>query len=144
MRKLMLLLVVLLATPLFAADAPSAGSEDAAIRAAIDHYFQGHATGLGEHYRKVFHPESKLFFVRDGKVATRTSEEYINGAPGKPADDEAQRKRRIDWIDVAGDAAVVKITLTYPAVTFTDYMSLLKVDGEWKIVNKLFHADRKK
>ncbi|HYC59027.1 MAG TPA: nuclear transport factor 2 family protein, partial [Thermoanaerobaculia bacterium] len=87
---------------------------------------------------------SKLFFTREGKIAQRTSEEYISGAPGKPAADEAQRKRTIDWIDVTGDAAVAKITLTYPAVTFTDYMSLLKVDGEWKIVNKLFHADRKK
>lgn len=138
------MLLLLLATPLFAADGPSAGSEDAAIRAAIEHYFQGHATGVGDHFRKVFHPESKLFFVREGKVTTRTSEEYINGASGKPAADEAQRQRRIDWIDVAGDAAMVKITLTYPAVTFTDYMSMLKVDGEWKIVNKLFHAERKK
>jgi hypothetical protein len=25
----------------------------------------------------------------------------------------------------------------------TDYMSLLKVDGEWKIVNKLFNAEPK-
>jgi hypothetical protein len=39
---------------------------------------------------------------------------------------------------------VAKLTLTYPAVTFTDYMALLKIDGEWKLVNKMFHADRKK
>jgi hypothetical protein len=38
----------------------------------------------------------------------------------------------------------VKITLAYPSATLTDYMALLKVDGEWKIVNKIFHADRKK
>ena len=39
-------------------------------------------------------------------------------------------------------ALVAKITLEYPGVTFTDYMSLVKVDGEWKIVNKTFHANR--
>lgn len=136
-------LLLLFVTPLMAGG-PSAGAEDAAVRAAIEHYFQGHATGDGAHFRKVFHPDSKLFFTREGKVAQRTSEEYISGASGKPAADEAQRKRTIDWIDVTGDAAVAKITLTYPAVTFTDYMSLLKVDGQWVIVNKLFHADRKK
>jgi hypothetical protein len=144
MRNLFTLaLLLLFVTPLMA-EGPSAGAEDAAVRAAIEHYFQGHATGDGAHFRKVFHPESKLVFVREGKYAQRTSEEYISGSSGKPAADEAQRKRAIDWIDVTGDTAVVKLTLTYPAVTFTDYMALLKIDGEWKIVNKMFHADRRK
>ena len=144
MRNLLtLFLLLLFVTPLWAEGA-SAGAEDAAVRAAIEHYFQGHATGDGAHFRKVFHPESKLFFIRDGKFAQRTSEEYIAGAPGKPAEDEAQRKRTIDWIDVTGDTAVAKLTLTYPAATFTDYIALLKIEGEWKIVNKTFHADRKK
>ena len=129
---------------MFAQQAPSAGAEDAAVRAAIEHYFRGHATGDGANYRNVFHPESKLFFVRDGKFMQWTSEEYIGRASGKPAADEAQRKRRIDWIDVTGDAAVAKLTLVYPEVTFTDYMSLLKIDGTWKIVNKTFHSERKK
>ncbi|HEX2062523.1 MAG TPA: nuclear transport factor 2 family protein, partial [Thermoanaerobaculia bacterium] len=142
MRKLMLLSMLLLAAaPLFA-QGPSAGAEEAAVRAAIEHYMRGHATGDGSHHRKVFHPEAKLFFMRDGKFSQRTSEEYIAGHKGTPAADEAQRQRRIDWIDVTGDAAVAKLTLTYPEVTFTDYMSLLKIDGEWRIVNKTFHADR--
>lgn len=144
MRKLMLLSMLLLAaTPLFAGG-PSAGAEDAAVRAAIEHYMRGHATGDGAHHRKVFHPEAKLFFLRDGKFSQRTSEEYIAGHKGTPPADEAQRRRTIDWIDVTGDAAVAKLTLTYPEVTFTDYMSLLKIDGEWRIVNKTFHADRRK
>jgi len=33
--------------------------------------------------------------------------------------------------------------LDYPAVKFTDYMTLLKIDGEWKIINKTFYADAK-
>ncbi|HYH05425.1 MAG TPA: nuclear transport factor 2 family protein [Thermoanaerobaculia bacterium] len=148
MRKLMLLSMLLFAaaTPFvqLSAQGPSAGTEDAAVRAAIEHYMRGHATGDGAHHRKVFHPESKLFFVREGKFSQRTSEEYIAGHKGTPPADEAQRQRRIDWIDVTGDAAVAKLTLTYPEVTFTDYMSLLKIDGEWKIVNKTFHADRRK
>jgi hypothetical protein len=118
-------------------------SEEAAVRAAIEHYFQGHATGQGEHFRKVFHTDSKLFFIRDGKVTQWTAEEYISRASGKPAPDEAQRKRRIDSVDVAGDAAFVKLTLDYPSVVFTDYMSMLKIDGKWMIVNKTFHARRK-
>jgi hypothetical protein len=140
---IVLLSLVLTTLPLLA-QAPSAGAEDAAVRAAIEHYFRGHATGDGANHRRVFHPESKLFFMRDGKFASRTSEEYIAGSRGTPPADEAQRKRTIEWIDVTGDAAVAKLRLDYPEVTFTDYMSLLKIDGEWKIVNKTFYADRKK
>jgi hypothetical protein len=136
-------LVVL--TLLFVTRAPASAqeSEEAAVREAIQHYFQGHATGQGEHFRKVFHPDAKLFFMRDGKLTQWTSEEYISRASGKPAADEAQRKRKIDSIDISGDAAFVKITLDYPSVVFTDYMSMLKLDGRWMIVNKTFHAKRR-
>ena len=115
-------------------------SEEAAVREAIQHYFQGHATGQGEHFRKVFHPDAKLFFIREGKLTQWTAEEYISRASGKPPEDEAQRKRIIDSVDIAGNAAFVRITLDYPKVVFTDYMSMLKVDGRWVIVNKTFHA----
>ena len=121
---------------------PSA--EDAAIRAAIDNYFKGHATGDGSNFAKVFHPDSKLFWVgADGALMQRTSADYIKGASGKPPADEAQRKRRIASIDVTGNAAMVKVVLDYPATTFTDYMSMLKIAGEWKIVNKTYVSQRK-
>ncbi|HJU65317.1 MAG TPA: nuclear transport factor 2 family protein [Gemmatimonadaceae bacterium] len=118
-------------------------SDEAEVRAAIEHYLLGHATGQGAHFQQVFHPESKLFWVRDGQLATRTSAEYIAGASGKPADDEAQRKRRITSVDITGNAAMVKVELDYPRVKFTDYMSMLKIDGQWKIVNKTFNAEQK-
>ena len=121
-----------------------ATKDQADIRAAIENYFKGHATGDGSHFAKVFHPDSKLFWVgADGALMQRTSGEYIKGASGKPAADEAQRKRRIESIDVAGNAAMVKVVLDYPATTFTDYMSMLKINGEWKIVNKTYVSQRK-
>src|SRR3712207_2794550 len=144
MKKLLLL--VLGAAAVGAAVWPSVraeSAEEAAVRAAVGHYLRAHATGQGEHHRKVFHPEAKLFAVRDGKFWQLTSEEYISRSPGKPADDEAQRKRSVESVDVAGNAAVAKVVLDYPQVRFTDYMSLLKIDGEWRIVNKTFHAEQK-
>jgi hypothetical protein len=118
-------------------------AEEAAVRQALDYYIQGHATGQGEHFRKAFHTDAKLFAVRDGKYWQLTSEEYIARASGKPADDEAQRKRSIESIDITGNAAVAKIVLDYPQVKFTDYMSLLKIDSQWRIVNKTFYAEPK-
>lgn len=118
-------------------------AEEAAVRQAIEHYFRGHATGQGEHFRKVFHPDAKLFAVREGKYWQLTSEEYIARAPGKPPADEAQRKRSIESVDISGNAAIAKIVLDYPQTRFVDYMSMLKIDGEWRIVNKTFYAEPK-
>jgi hypothetical protein len=120
-----------------------AESEEQAVREAVGHYLKGQATGDGEHYRRVFHPEARLFAVRNGEFWQLTSAEYADRAPGAPAEDEAQRQRRIDMIDIAGNAAVAKVTLDYPQVRYSDYLSLLKIDGTWKVVNKTFYMETK-
>ena len=118
--------------------------EKEAVRVPLENYMKGHATGNAEFMRKAFHTEGKLIFIRDGKYSTRTFEEYIAGMKdGKPAPDEAGRKRWIESVEVTGNAAVGKIILDYPNGKFTDYMTLLKIDGEWKIVNKSFYFEPK-
>ncbi len=144
MKKLALVLAILMAGALLAwLPARAQNAEEAAVRQAIEHYFRGHATGQGEHFRKVFHPDAKLFAVRDGKYWQLTSEEYITRVPGKPPADEAQRKRSIESVDISGNAAIVKVVLDYPQTRFVDYMSMLKIDGEWRIINKTFYAEPK-
>lgn len=120
-----------------------AQDEKAAVRVPLENYIKGHETGDPEYMKKAFHTEGKLIFVRDGKYSTRTFAEYIGGMSGKPAADENARKRSIESIDVMGTAAVAKVILDYPNVKFTDYFTLLKIDGEWKIINKSFHAEQK-
>ena len=44
----------------------------------------------------------------------------------------------VESVDVSGNAAVAKIILDYPTTRFVDYMSLLKVNGKWTIVGKIF------
>jgi hypothetical protein len=118
--------------------------EREAARVPLENYLKGHATGNPEFMRKAFYTEGKLIFIREGKYATRTFEEYIAGMKdGKPAPDEAQRKRWIESLEISGNAGVGKIILDYPQGKFVDYMTLLKIDGEWKIVNKSFHFEPK-
>ncbi len=117
--------------------------EKDAVRVPLENYIKGHATGDGEYMRKAFHTEGNLIFIREGKFTTRSFAEYIAGFTGKPSADEADRKRSIETIDVAGNAAVGKIVLDYPTVRLVDYMSLLKINGEWKIVTKIFYAEPK-
>ena len=118
-------------------------SDKDAVMVPLENYLKGHATGDGEYFKKAFHTEGSMMWMRDGKYTTRSFAEYIAGATGKPPADEAQRKRRIGTVDVVGNAAVATIILDYPTVKFTDYMTLLKINGEWKIVTKTFFAEPK-
>jgi metallo-beta-lactamase class B len=46
-------------------------------------------------------------------------------------------------LDITGTAASAVLTLNYPQVLFTDHVSLLNTGGEWKIVSKVFSAERR-
>jgi len=118
-------------------------AEAAAARVPLESYINAHATGNPEYIRKAFFPEAKIMAFRDGKLLNLSVEEFASRFSGKPAADESQRKRRIDSLDITGNAGVARIVLDYPDATLTDYMSLLKVDGEWKIINKVFNAEPK-
>ena len=118
-------------------------SDKDAVRVPLENYIKGHETGSSEHMKKAFHTEGNLIFIRDGSYTTRSFADYVNGMSGKPAADEANRKRMIESIDVSGNAAFAKIVLDYPTTRFVDYMSLLKINGEWKIVSKVFYAEPK-
>jgi len=133
---------LMLATGAISAQEPAA-AEEALARKPLESYVQGHATGDPAHIRAAFLPTARIDGLRDGKLVSRTTEEFASGFSGKPADDEAQRKRRIDRIELHGNAGMAQVTLDYPTITFTDYFVLLKVDGEWKIASKVYDAARK-
>ena len=137
----MLITAVLLSMPGTAIAVQS--DEDTAARKPLEAYLQGHATGDGAYMRQAFLPTAHIEGIRDGKFLSWTADEYIAGFKGKVADDEAQRKRSIDSVEVSGNAAMARVTLDYPSGTFTDYFVLLKVDGEWKIANKVWTRNPK-
>jgi len=118
-------------------------SEEAAVRRALDHYLQAHATGDGAHARLAFWPTANLYWARGDSMNIRSSEAYASGFNGKPAADESARKRRIVSVDISGSAAIAKIELDYPQTKFIDYMSLLKIKGEWRIAAKVCDAQPK-
>ena len=44
-------------------------------------------------------------------------------------------------MDVTGKVAAVKVADLYIQRYFTDYLSLVKVEDNWLIVDKIFHYD---
>ena len=137
MKRSALVVLTFLALPLVVAGQQT---EDQAVRAAVNQYLRGHATGDPAEMRRAFLPTAHIEGLRDGKFVSWTAEEYSSRFTGKPAADEAARKRTIDSVHVMGTAAMAQATLVHGATTFTDYFVLLKVDGVWKIANKVYSS----
>jgi hypothetical protein len=91
-----------------------------------------------------FHPDFRMYVLRDGKLDFVTLEEWaqriVRGAqerkgPAPKVDAEFAQ------VDVTGSAAVVRLELTRDGKhAFTDYLSLYKLPEGWRIVAKTFQA----
>ena len=117
-----------------------AQSGEAGVRAVIEQYFKGHATADAAAMREAFLPTAHIEGNPQGRFRSWTVDEYVAHFKGTPAADEASRKRTVDSIDIQGTAAMARATLVHGRTTFTDYFVLLKVDGAWKIANKVYTA----
>ena len=130
-----------LLTVMATAAVPYTRRDEQAIRQHIErHYFEGVRRSDTALAHGAFHPVAVMYSVRDGKLAERSIPDWLGGiaknAP-KPARPDSFRRRVLD-VDVSGNAATAKLQLDYPDAVITDYMSLLRVDGRWLIVGKIF------
>ena len=123
-----------------AADLSARWADEAAIRQTVQYYFDGGKNRDSVALRKAFHPDARMLFAKDGKLVVVPIGEYIARVAEnklKPGEVDST-KRRVTSVDVAGDAAIASLELERRDALLTDYMSLLKVDGRWVIVNKIF------
>jgi 4-oxalocrotonate tautomerase len=99
-------------------------------------------TGLIE---EVFLPQAHVFSIVDGTVVDADMSRFYERIATRPppALTNEVRRDRIISIDISGLAtALARVDLLIlPAGHYTDYLSLLKVEGKWKIVCKVFHFE---
>lgn len=128
---------------LTAAVAAQEPSEEALVRRTVETYLHGLKFNDVASFKKAFLPDAKLFFVKkDGSLGQLTQEQWYKGFEAS-AGKEEQGTLKIVAVDRTGNAASVKVQEDYPTSSYTDYISLLKLNGEWKIVNKIFVSERK-
>ena len=73
MKSTRFALLALLLLPVVTTAQPS---DEQGVRAAINQYFRGHATGSGDEMRKAFLPTAHIEGNRDGKFVSWTVDEY--------------------------------------------------------------------
>ena len=140
-----LLALTLLATlPVIAPAQTTAPLDDeATVRAIVESYLHGLKFNDVPSLQRAFWPDARLFFVsRDGHLGQLSQTEWYRGFTAT-AGKEEEGELRIAALEVTRDIATVKVVEEYPRSRYTDYLSLVRFDGEWKIVNKMYTAERR-
>jgi hypothetical protein len=142
MRKINLLgpcfFVLVLAASCSAQPAKAWDSETGPIRLVAEMYTSGEPAKL----RMAFHPEAKLFAVRDGKLWTLTFDEYLANVVKGAASTAQRPQRTVDRIERAGNTATATITTVSPGIKVIDFLTLLEISGQWKIISKAFFVEK--
>jgi hypothetical protein len=119
-------------------NAPTNVSEYEAIAKVVQHYIDGAKSGRGDDMKSAFHKDATIFgYVGTDLFAGPIQQLFAWNDENGPA---TGLQAWIASIDLIGTVATVRLELdNWTGHRFTDLFTLLKVDGEWKIMNKVFH-----
>ena len=109
-------------------------TEEAAVKACLENYM----SGVGDRVEKAFHPSAFMKYIdistgefKDVPIADYIARVKAGSGPGK-------RTIGIQSLNIEGTAASAKIKIENESSILYDYMNMLKINGEWKIVSKIF------
>lgn len=113
-------------------------SEYDAISRTVQIYVDGGKSGRGADMKSAFHPDAAIFgYVGQNLFAGPIQQLFDWNDQNGPA---TELQARIVSIDIIDTIATVRLELdNWTGHRFTDLFTLLKVDGQWKIMNKVFH-----
>ncbi len=110
------------------------------VRTYLDGLYEGDTGKLAQ----AFHEVSHLYSMSDGGVADLPREKWFEFVKGRasPKSKGLTRTDRIVSIDLSGpETAFVKLECSIHPRYFTDYLTLLKLNGGWKVVSKTYRTD---
>lgn len=113
--------------------------EEEGAKACLENYMSGD----GERVEKAFHPSATMKYLdpQSGEFKDVPIADYI--ARVKSNTSKTERKIEIVSLDIQGNAANGKIRIETDKAILFDYMNMLKINGEWKIVSKIFSRQNK-
>ncbi len=100
-------------------------------------YIEGSTNGQPDRLKKAFYPGLNLYYVKNDSLKVWSGLSYIaDTKAGQPTGENG----KIISIDYENNAAVAKVEISHPKspVPYVDYFLLLKAQGKWTIVHKLF------
>ena len=116
-------------------------SEYAAVEAAAMKFVNSVAEGNSTYAKELFTEDAVLFGILDGVMERGSIERFYNNVDTVGAGDNV--KARVDVLAVEETVAVVRVLEEGwgGRIDFTDFLLLLKLDGEWRCVAKAYNQN---
>ncbi|WP_144579133.1 nuclear transport factor 2 family protein [Agrobacterium sp. DE0009] len=111
------------------------------ITVALQDYFDALYFCDTNRLQRVFHPRAIYATADETPLLYRTMEEYVPvvAARQSPASRNETRRDHIDAIDLAGEnTAFARVRCSIGQRDFVDFLTLVRSDGEWRIISKVF------
>jgi hypothetical protein len=119
-------------------------TDQAKIEQTIQTYIETMHESSAEKVAIAFHPGAKITgYLDDGlhEMSRNDFAEFVASQQPSPREQGLPAPLEIVSLDIAGETAVARVRCQYLGLAFLDTLSLLKVDGNWQIYNKLFHVE---
>lgn len=112
-----------------------------AVEAAAMKFVKSVAEGDSRYAKELFTDEAVLFGYLDGALEHGSIEQFYRNVDSVAAGDGF--KARIDVVALEETLAVVRVLEEGwgGRIDFTDYLLLLKIDGEWRCVAKAYNQN---
>lgn len=113
---------------------------DSGIAAAVEDYLDGMILADAETTRRAFHPQAAIVGHEAHGLEWLSVEDFAAlcaKAGPQPGGREAARAR-VQVVQQVGDIACVTLEDDYDGSRYTDFLTMIRTGGQWRIVNKTF------
>ncbi len=109
------------------------------VRRVVQLFLDGEAQGDAARLKEASHPDARMFGSVAGTRYDMPIAEFIELAVREPGDTGNHRARILSVLQT-GDAAVAQVAEEgyWGSLSFIDYFQLARIEGDWKIVSKMF------
>lgn len=116
-------------------------NEYEAVAKAAENFVKSVAEGNSSYAKQLFTDDAVLFGILDGVLEHGSIEQFYHNVDTVGAGDNF--KARIDVLAVEETVAVVRVLEEgwEGRIDFTDFLLLLKLNGEWKCVAKAYNQN---
>lgn len=114
------------------------------INATVQLYLDGLYEGDTDKLAAAFHPTSVLTSEDNGTLKVLPRDQWLEIVRNRKSAKSQGLARHDEIVQVdqsSPTSAFVKLKCALPPRFFTDYLCLLKIDGRWQIVQKVFATE---
>ncbi|MFW9081949.1 nuclear transport factor 2 family protein [Pseudomonas sp. P2757] len=110
-----------------------------AVIATANQYVEGLRVGSSADIAKAFHQDAVMYGFTNGQLLGGPIKNLFDfvDSNGKAANITT----RLDVLAITPTTAVVRVDMEQDAIgaDYNDYLTLIKIDGSWKVIAKVYH-----